>query len=315
MIRMKRLFATLCFAWLLVASLAAQKTLPLFGEDSHSFIIANDLGRNGYYEQKPIAERMGMVAEQNDIEFVAAVGDVHHFEGVASTSDPLWMTNYELIYAHPELMIDWYAVCGNHEYRGNTQAVLDYSQVSRRWNAPAKYYKVSMEAGDNETVDLFFIDTTPLIDKYREDTEKYPDAGKQSVEEQLAWLEDALRNSTAKWKIVLGHHPVYAQTYKTNSERDDMQRRVQPLLEKYGVDLYVCGHIHNFQHIKQDNEKVNYLVNSSGSLARDVQPVTGTRFCSSEAGFTVVNASDKALSFYLLDADGNVLYDYVIEKK
>ena len=174
---MKRLLASLWLSLLLVLPLAAQKTLPVFGEDSHSFILANDLGRNGYYLQKPIAERMGMVAEQNDIEFVAAPGDVHHFEGVASTSDPLWMTNYELIYAHPELMIDWYAVCGNHEYRGNTQAVLDYSNVSRRWNAPGKYYKVSMEAGDNEMVDLFFIDTTPLIDKYREVTDKYPVAG------------------------------------------------------------------------------------------------------------------------------------------
>ena len=67
--------------------------------------------------------------------------------------------------------------------------------------------------------------------------------------------------------------------------------------------------------MKQENETVNYLVNSSGSLARDVQPIAGTRFCSNKAGFTVVNASDKALSFYLLDADGNLLYDYVIEKK
>ena len=312
---MKRLFASLWLSLLLVLPLAAQKTLPVFGEDSHSFILANDLGRNGYYLQKPIAERMGMVAEQNDIEFVAAAGDVHHFEGVASTSDPLWMTNYELIYAHPALMIDWYGACCNHAYRGNTPAVLAYSTASRRWIAPVKYYKVSMEAGDNEMVDLFFIDTTPLIDKYREDTEKYPDAGKQSVEEQLAWLENALKTSTAKWKIVLGHHPVYAQTYKSNSERADMQARVKPLLEKYGVDLYLCGHIHNFQHIKQENETVNYLVNSSGSLARDVQPIAGTRFCSNKAGFTVVNASDKALSFYLLDADGNLLYDYVIEKK
>ena len=103
---------------------------------TYQFILANDLGRNGYYDQKPIAELMGKMAENVDIEFVVAAGDVHHFEGVRSTTDPLWMTNYELIYSHPDLMIPWYPVLGNHEYRGNTQAVIDYSNVSARWRMP-----------------------------------------------------------------------------------------------------------------------------------------------------------------------------------
>lgn len=30
-------------------------------------------------------------------------------------------------------MLEWYPILGNHEYRGNTQAVIDYSKVSRRW--------------------------------------------------------------------------------------------------------------------------------------------------------------------------------------
>ena len=62
-----------------------------------NFYLANDLGRNGYYDQKPIAELMGNMAENVDIECVIAAGDVHHFEGVRSVNDPLWMTNYELI--------------------------------------------------------------------------------------------------------------------------------------------------------------------------------------------------------------------------
>ena len=44
-------------------------------EDNFNFIIANDLGRNGYYLQKPIAETMGNLAETVDIEFVAAAGE------------------------------------------------------------------------------------------------------------------------------------------------------------------------------------------------------------------------------------------------
>ncbi|MDR1682975.1 MAG: acid phosphatase, partial [Candidatus Symbiothrix sp.] len=58
--------------------------LPEISEPAVNFIIANDLGRNGYYEQKTIAQLMGYVAENRKIEMVAAAGDVHHFEGVAS---------------------------------------------------------------------------------------------------------------------------------------------------------------------------------------------------------------------------------------
>lgn len=94
--------------------------------------MTNDMGRNGYYDQKPIAELMGEMAGVVDPECVFAAGDIHHFNGVASLQDPLWMTNYELVYSHPDLMLDWFPVCGNHEYRGNTQAFMDYGKVSRR---------------------------------------------------------------------------------------------------------------------------------------------------------------------------------------
>lgn len=166
--------------------------VPAVSEESKNFYLVSDLGRNGYYEQKTIAELMGNLAEKIDIEFIVAVGDTHHFEGVASVDDPLWMTNYELVYSHPELMLEWFAVNGNHEYRGNTQAVLDYGKKSRRWIVPSRYYSKVVEAGENEKALLVFIDTSPLIDKYREDTEKYPDAGRQDMEEQLQWIEKRL---------------------------------------------------------------------------------------------------------------------------
>lgn len=306
------LLLSICFAGGAVAQTSVE--VPAISEEAHSFIVANDLGRNGYYEQKPIAELMGQLAEKVDIEFVAALGDVHHFEGVASVDDPLWLTNYELIYAHPELMIDWYAILGNHEYRGNTQAVLDYAKVSRRWVPKGRYYALEQEAGDNEKMLLVFIDTTPLIDKYREDSEKYADAGKQNMKKQLDWIEKTLKNSTAKWKIVMGHHPVFADTYKGESERRDMQVRIKPLLDAYGVDLYLCGHIHNFQHIRPTGSKVQYVVNSSGSLARDVKPIDGTLFCSSDAGFSVVSADDDTLTMYMINAEGKIIYSFSIKK-
>ena len=278
-------------------------------EKSVNFYVANDLGRNGYYDQKPIAELMGRMAETVGIECVAAPGDVHHFEGVRSTQDPLWMTNYELIYAHPELMLDWFPTCGNHEYRGNTQAVLDYSGISARWNMPAKYYTKVLEDG-GVTVRLVFIDTTPLIDKYRKDTEKYPDAGKEDINKQIAWLDQTLSQANEDWVIVLGHHPVYAYTDKSDKERADMQKRVNPILLKHkNVAMYICGHIHNFQHIRKPGTDIDYVVNTSGSLSREnVLPVDGTQFCSGVSGFSLVCADKQTLSLHLIDKDGKVVY-------
>lgn len=282
-------------------------------DDRFNFYVVNDLGRNGYYDQKPIAERMGEMEGIIGFEFVAALGDVHHFEGVASVNDPLWMTNYELVYAHPELMVEWFPVMGNHEYRGNTQAVLDYTRVSRRWCMPGRYYTKLYRTDDGATVRLIFIDTTPLIDKYREEEDTYPDAVKQENRKQLQWLDSLLSVNQSTWTIVMGHHPIYAQTSKSESERTDMQQRVNTILKKHNVDMYICGHIHNYQHIRRTDSSIDYIVNTSASLSRKVKPTEGTVFCSGETGFSVCSASAKDLRFYMLDKEGRVLH--VVERK
>lgn len=273
-----------------------------------NFYLANDLGRNGYYDQKPIAELMGNMAENVDIECVIAAGDVHHFEGVRSVNDPLWMTNYELIYSHPELMIPWYAILGNHEYRGNTQAVIDYSAVSARWNVPDRYYTFAME-NDGVTVRFVMVDTAPLLDKYREDTEKYPDACKQDMNKQLAWIDSVMTAAKEDWVLVVGHHPIYAETGKDDSERLDLQKRLDSVLRKHNnVDMYLCGHIHNFQHIRKADSNIDYVVNTSGSLSRKVKPVDGTKFCSGETGFSLISADKKELNLHMINKEGKVIY-------
>jgi 3',5'-cyclic AMP phosphodiesterase CpdA len=280
----------------------------------YNFIVANDLGRNGYYDQKTIAEAMGNWAVDNDLEFVAAAGDVHHFNGVASVNDPLWMTNFEMIYSHPELMLDWYATLGNHEYRGSTQACLDYSKISRRWIMPSRYYTTVKEIDDSTSMRLVFIDTAPLIAKYRKDSLTYPDACKQDDKAQLHFIDSVLASSTETWKVVIGHHPIYAYTTKDSSERADMQERVDPILRKHKVDLYFCGHIHNFQHIKMSDSPVDYIVNSSASLSRSVKETTGTQFCSDKSGFSICSVTNKTLSFTFVDAMGESIYNYKKEK-
>lgn len=280
-----------------------------------NLFVANDLGRNGYYDQKPIAELMGEMADVIGPEAIIATGDVHHFDGVASVNDPLWMTNFELIYSHPELMIRWLPVLGNHEYRGNTQAVLDYSKVSRRWQMEDRYYtKVFSDDDAGTTIRVVFIDTTPLIDSYRTDN-RYPDARKQSIDEQLEWLDATLKTAKEDWVIVVGHHPMYAETKKDIAEQKDIQRRLLPIFQKNGnVAMYVCGHIHNFQHIRKPSDNTDYVVNTAGSLSRKVKATDGTQFCSPSTGFSVVSASKQKLQLHMIDKEGKEIHCVSKEK-
>lgn len=275
--------------------------------------VANDLGRNGYYEQKPIAELMGRMAEQNDVEAVLALGDTHHYMGVESVTDPLWTTNFELIYSHPELQVPWYPILGNHEYRGNTQAVIDYSQVSRRWQMPARYYSKVFE-DDGVSLRVVFVDTTPLIDKYHKDTADYPDVAQQNMDAQLDWLDKELAQAKENWVVVVGHHPIYADTPKSSSERTDLQQRLDPILRRHQVNMYICGHIHNFQHVRIAGTRMDYVVNSSGSLSRqEVKPIKGTVFVSGEPGFSILSGTKESLRLEMINQQGKVIH--TVEQK
>lgn len=171
---------------------------------------------------------------------------------------------------------------------------------------PARYYTKTFE-DNGATIRILWVDTAPMIDKYRNDSETYPDAARQITSNTFL---DRFRTDAAKedWVIVAGHHPIYAETPKDESERADMQARLDPILRKHKVDMYICGHIHNFQHVRVAGSDIDYITNSAGSLARKVKPIEGTVFCSPEPGFSIVSASKKTLELRMIDKKGNVLH-------
>lgn len=312
--RTLNLFLTLLLwvYWVNAQELINPEKLPA---NALNFVVSNDMGRRGVSEQKNIATLMGKVAEYSQIKIIAVAGDPIHDNGVKSTDDSEWKDKYENIYTASSLMkIPWYVVSGNHEYHGNVQAILDYSKLSNRWKAPARYYSIEKTIGAGRNKCLFvFIDTTPLIDKYRTDA-NYSDAGKQDMQKQLSWIDSTLITSKDRWKIVIGHHPVYADTEKAETERTDMQKRVGTILENRKADVYICGHIHNFQHIKPEGKTVNYIVNSSASASRKVNVTEGTLFCNPNPGFTVCSVTQANFTFFFIDHKGETVYKYMIKK-
>ena len=83
--------------------------------------------------------------------------------------------------------------------------------------------------------------------------------------EQLAFLEEVLRTSTATWKIVALHHPPYSAGYQGSNT--DARRSFVPLFERYGVQLVLSGHDHDYQRSRVING-VTYIVTGAAAGTR-----------------------------------------------
>ena len=309
---MKKFVSTLFLLSIIFWTAFGQTNFPKLPKSSINIMIASDMGRRGVSEQQNIAELMGRFSEKNKIDFLAVAGDPIHDDGVKSVDDEEWILKIENVYTAASLnAIPWYVVSGNHEYNGNVQAIIDYSQKSERWNAPSRYFSVTKEMKNRKNNCLFvFIDTTPFIGRYQ----TRGDAGEQDTARQLTWMESEL-SSPANWKIVIGHHPVYAGTDKSESERTDMQSSVGVVLEKCAADVFVCGHIHNFQHIRPVGTTVHYVVNSSASQSRPVEKIDDMLFSNPDAGFTVMSINKKTCKIFFINHKGECVYSYAISRK
>ena len=294
-----------------LAATAAVAVLPnAFAAPSpaaFNFMVVGDWGRNGDAHQREVAVEMGRTAERLASQCVLSVGDNFYEDGVQSTSDPLWRSSFEAIYSAPSLQVPWYVALGNHDYRGVPQAQLDYAAKSQRWRMPSRYYKVSGSRIGAPHLDLFVIDTSPLVHKYRKDVHSAIAANVaiQDVPAQLRWLDEQLSGSTAPWKLVIGHHTIYSGG-SGHGDTPETTELIEPLLHKHGVQAYINGHDHDLQHIRRDG--VDYLCCGAGSEVRPVQSVTGTRFCEARSGFAAIRSSLDSLSLEFRDFTGATLY-------
>ena len=284
-----------------------------------NFLIFGDWGRNGYFNQQDVADQMGYVSEAAGSAFIISAGDNFQINGIRSVNDPLWQSTYENVYKHPSLEKDWYVVLGNHDYHGNPQAEVDYTKISRRWNMPSRYYAVHKKLGekDSTAADFYFLDTPPLQEMYHNNQKQYSDLDQQDTAAQLKWLDSALTASKSRWKIVVGHHPVYSNGDHGQKDRDiqiDMPARFAKFFASHGVDAYFCGHDHDFEYIRQTDSPVNYFVIGNGSAVRPVEAGPSTVFCKSIPGFTSVSLSKDTMTVNAIDYKGNIFYSVSIPK-
>jgi acid phosphatase len=129
--------------------------------------------------------------------------------------------------------------------------------------------------------------------------------------EQIAWIEQELQRSTATWKVVYGHHPVFS--YGMHGDQEAMIDYVRPLLEKYDVTAYICGHDHDRQFLGPVNG-VYYIVSGTGAKSRHTQYGKKTVFAATNLGFTWFRVSAEDFHVQFLDGDGKIEFAHTWTK-
>jgi tartrate-resistant acid phosphatase type 5 len=271
-----------------------------------NFFIVSDWGWNGFKAQQEVADQMARSAEKIEPSFVVSCGDNFQVQGVASVQDPLWISNYENVYKSVYLQCDWYPVLGNHDYRGNTQAQIDYSKISRRWRLESRYYTMVRRVNDSVSARFIFLDTSPFVTDYYHKP-GMPDIPMQDTAAQLAWLRDVLANSKEQWKLVFGHHPVLSGG-KTHGSTPELIERFRPLFEQYHVQVYFSGHDHDLQHLKEKGGSVDYIVTGTGGEPRPTGRIEQTIYSASMPAFSTVSLWGDSIRVRFVDSKGKVEY-------
>jgi tartrate-resistant acid phosphatase type 5 len=283
---------------------------------SLAFLAVGDWGRNGLYHQREVAERMGESARDLGARFVVSVGDNFYEDGVNGVADPIWKTSFEAVYDAPSLQVPWYVALGNHDYHGDSQAQIDYSATSPRWRLPARWHAFQDRAPDGASLEVFVLDTSPMIRSYYADGGAKVKVVGQDVEAQLQWFEARLAASTADWKVVVGHHPVYsggrpgADAAKDNAGESggspDLVARLDPILQRHRIPLYLNGHDHDLQHVRRG--ATDYVCTGAGSKMRDHCDMDGADFCSLQSGFAACTVNRQRMRVTYRDWTGADLH-------
>jgi 3',5'-cyclic AMP phosphodiesterase CpdA len=219
------------------------------------------------------------------------------------------MANYENVYKGLSLQTEWFPVLGNHDYKGSPKAEIDYSKISRRWRLTNHYYSFSKKINDSVSARFIFLDTSPLVSEYHEKPHDYPEIALQDTAKEMKWLKDVLTNSKEQWIIVFGHHPVYSASQK-HGNTEEMITRVKPLLDKYRVQFYFCGHDHDFQHLREKNGEVDFMVTGTGGTTRPGSSNEMSLFTRSDPGFSVVSLKGDSLNVCFVGTEGNIIYRF-----
>lgn len=281
------------------------------------FMAVGDWGRNGADHQLHVAKQMGKWATENPNDFIISLGDNFYPKGVTSEHDPLWHYSFENIYTDFALQWDWYPILGNHDYISDPDAQVRYSKISRRWKMPSRYYSKEVPIKGGGKVLMIYIDTCPLIPEFHQSEQYKPWVQDQHPEKQLKWLDDTLKNAgpDVKWKMVMGHHPIYTVGPRIkNYDTLAVRKVLEDIFQRNKVDVYLSGHDHSLQHLVTPGITHQFISGAGSEVTPVSSGIPYSKFEASDYGFMYFSIDQNRLNAKIIDHTGKNIYETTLRK-
>jgi 3',5'-cyclic AMP phosphodiesterase CpdA len=243
-------------------------------DDSVVFAAVGDTGTGGR-NQMDVAQAMVDAYAATPYGFVVHVGDISYRGSILDRWEDVWVRPYKSLF---DAGVRFEVALGNHELEeGQSEETLQWIEARLQQLGYAETYRVVPYG----PVDFFFLDSsTPLV------------TGERSGE-QLAWLEDELAASTARWKVAVMHHAPYSSSAKRGSNVE-LREVVEPLFIKHGVQLVLTGHDHLYERTHPQSG-VTFVVTGAGAKLSDI----------GRSDFTA--AAERVLQFMMIEVDGELM--------
>ncbi len=247
------------------------------------FVSLADTGTGGQ-GQYALAEAMTEYHSQNPFSLVILAGDNIYNNGEIEKIGAVFEQPYQPLLKQG---VKFQACLGNHDI------LTEDGEPQVRYpgfNMGGRYYTFRRDA-----VEFFALDTN-LTNEWNT---------------QLAWLEAELGRSDAPWKIVFGHHNIYSSGHYGVTKY--LVRDLSPLLQKYGVQLYINGHEHHYERTQPING-TTYLSCGAGAGTRSVDHSTWTAYAASQLSFAAIEVYSDRIEISGVGTDNQVFDHGIIQK-
>lgn len=253
----------------LASIVSAQQILLPAKKGSIRFAVIGDSG-TGTKAQYETGQELAKGHDKFPFEFVLMLGDNLYGHKKPRDFERKFATPYKPLL---DSGVEFYASLGNHD--------VPAEQFYKPFNMDGHRYYV-LKKGN---VRFFALDTNYMD----------PD--------QLKWLTEQLQSSTDDWKIAFFHHPLYSSAAAHGSSKE-LRDMLEPLFEKYGVQVVFSGHDHVYERIRPQKGISYFTEGSSGQ--RRLGDVRGAAF--------TAKAFDSDCAFMLVEISGDDLFFQTISR-